>query len=189
MSASIETLPYELLLPILLDLSSIDIERLGQAVPQLTWIYHDWDFWATKAQHDFALPREMFMDSYHLEAAYPRHRYLQIQGYQQCLNDKLLSAINQNRAPWVKYFIDRGATNLNQSLEWVCGRSPQIGELILSHPLLDLNRVLEIAAAHGRLYLVKDLFNRGATSLYYARTNALLNNHHDVSDYLMTLVT
>lgn len=72
----LESLPDELLLPILQEVPIQNLGRLCRVSRRLAGLCQDWTFWANRAARDFHFPRERFRQTTLTD---PRQRYLQLE--------------------------------------------------------------------------------------------------------------
>lgn len=205
-------LPVELIVEIVLHLSSADICQVCQVSSQLAPFRWDWKVWSMKAWHKFTFPLDLFRSTHLTD---PRQRYWLVKRYCQnpnvTLNDVIGSRLEctdtDPRFKWdpatpedrayqdrlFRFLVGRGAHGCNFSpLVWASeqGDPKLIDQIMINfspdYGVIHLNAALCGAAEGGHLEIVQDLVRRGATHLKAALDRAIHSNHLPVIQYLVS---
>jgi hypothetical protein len=155
---TLEALPHELLIKVLMDLPGKQVAQLCQLSRYLSTICSDWRFWADKAELDFGYPRQWFQEN---PIGFPSTRYGEIANLRTNPQQAMISAIVRGQRNYVKYILGLPGA--------IHGHGP-IG-------MNPLDRSLRYAAAVGNVDLVNDFINHGARNLSEALDAALAGHH------------
>jgi ankyrin repeat protein len=185
----LESLPLELLYPILLGLKFTDVLQLCQVSSKLTWICRDWVFWTDKAWHDYKFPRDRFDKT---QLTDPRERYYQIRRYYPYPDRYryLIRAAELGDLGFVQDLINTGVITKRSDLDWPLSGAARTGHLDIVQYLVglgvpDVNWALSNAAQQDHLDIVRYLVENGATGLNPALEQAAGQGHVDIIAYLI----
>jgi hypothetical protein len=183
---SLESLPSELVGLILVNLSSDDLIKVGQASQQLKSFIDSWNFWADKAHHDFNFPRHLFLK----RTTYPdpQQSYQTLVTSQADLANWLIASIIQNRLDIVKYLSEKKGFDLSWALEVATryGRDDIMAYLKSNGAqYTDIDMELADSAEGGLFDRVKELIAHGATDFHEAMMGAITVNRLDIVQYLV----
>lgn len=112
----LERLPLELQFMIMIQLSLEDLKNLSLTASHFNRLYHDWNFWADKAHHDFQFPWSLFEST---KSLMPCRRYAEIQEYSpdyNYCNWILDEAARHNNLNAAKQAVNQGADNFDGAL-------------------------------------------------------------------------
>jgi hypothetical protein len=114
----LQSLPDELLLPILQTLPFQDLGRLCRVSTRLAGLCRDWNFWADRAKQEFNVSRENFFNTT-LNINSPQERYVevkQIHQAQQAQHDALVAVTTGNHRKLLDVLdhLDPWVTNLSE---------------------------------------------------------------------------
>jgi hypothetical protein len=203
---SLETLPTELVVTIVLQLPVTDLLRVSQTSTFLRSIGRDWSIWAEKAQQEFKFPRDLFYQNRVNSAS---QRYRQIQSYQGDVNTALIQAITNNDLGGFNYLSAKAReVEAQKPWKWPCllsralQKASQLGHmdivtwildthqstLIDFHPL-DFYCVCRVAHADCTFEIIKLIVSRDLLSPEML-DQLLLNlpncpNRSAIADYLI----
>jgi hypothetical protein len=107
---TLNSLPPEVITPILLQLPLPDLQRVCQASTYLRSFCQSWDFWADRAAQDFGFPRNLFTYTIK-ETPNPRQHYYEIPKYIRNPNSFLVEAARHNYPELIRYLIQEGKPN------------------------------------------------------------------------------
>jgi ankyrin repeat protein len=181
--ANLESLPPELVIPIMLKLSVNDIRRLCRVSRYLSSFCQDWRFWAEKAFQEFNFPPELFSQT---PLTNPGERYQQIQDYKLTPNDFIEDAADHGSLELVEFLVKAGATKLDDALI----EAVEHGHLNIVKYLIDVgadnyDSALEWAARFGQLDIVKFLVQNTPAHVGLGLDPAVDRGHLDVVRYLV----
>lgn len=149
----------------------------------------NWDFWATKAESDFDLPRNLFTET---DTKDPSERYREIEAFQQHPEKQLNDAAIHGKLEWTQYWLNKefSLKDLNQALNYAANNGNlDVVKLLIDHGATSIDRAFIEAAQYDNLDVVKYLMPRGITydAIRSALYSAAMNQHDDVVEYLESL--
>jgi ankyrin repeat protein len=152
----LESLPLELLFPIMIQLSPTDLRHLSQTSSYFAQLLCEWNFWADKAHHDFQFPRSLFRQT---DLHHPGVRYYEI----------------KDHYPDWEWLLGEAARYGN----------PDAVKVAMSLGAKDLDGALYVAAKSNQLDLIQWLQRHGANVNYYAIVVAAEHGHQNIVNYLI----
>lgn len=109
----LSTLPPEVLLTILQDLSARDITSVCQSSQYLNSFCYDWSIWEKKAFEDFYFPRDLFKQT---NLRFPLQRYQQVRAYSYHPEQFLVSAVRSGQMELFDWLLRSGAASNAKAL-------------------------------------------------------------------------
>jgi hypothetical protein len=172
---TLESLPPELLGPILQQLPVPQIVQICHLSSSLSRFCRDWTLWATLANRDFRFPRALFRQTF---LTNPGQRYRQIQEYYAYPYDYLSRAAKQGRLEVVRYLLQRSHQQYDADIANVKaqGYGPDFVEWFVNDRHNRLNDALNQAAKAGQRQVVNALFEAGADDFDILRYPAYQGN-------------
>jgi ankyrin repeat protein len=174
----LQSLPPEIVTPILLQLPLTDLRRVCQVSTYLRSFCQSWDFWADRAAQEFKFPRNLFK---YTTKETPRQHYDEIPAYLQNPTNFLVETARNNYPDLLHYLIQIGTPTqdqLNAALYEAAknGHSSAVQELINAGTDIRVNakdlNPLQIAIKNGKSNIVQALI-QGARNRQTARDVAL----------------
>lgn len=158
----LETLPVELLLKILMELSHHDLSRIRRTCCYLRALSYDWPFWTQKVWEDFEFPRSLFVQT---KCHDPLARYREIFDH---------------------YLVPIGKSSLVLPVSPGSSTYDQPGIYCLRYEIPDLQFHLKEAAKTGNLDVIKDLVNQRIKISYEAEIAVAVAGQGEVIQYFLT---
>jgi hypothetical protein len=192
MANPFESLPFELVEQILIQLKPVEISRLTTVCRYLASVCQNWTMWADKAWHEFNFPRPSFLNprpAWKTHCVYQRYR----EAYSYSLNNKahLQHFAATGDVDMVEYIIRRHPTlTRTEALGYAAANNHRdVIKIFISVPAgtPDLGYAMSQAIASGHLDLVKFLIQHGVSGDSYYLYIAAINNQLEILRYLIQL--
>ena len=196
----LQSLPYDVLEPILYDLSFHDLLKLCRVSKYFRLFCNDWDFWAYKAEFMYGFPHQFFENT---DEPDPRQRFREIETNRRDPNtdSKIDKVMRENRLDVIKDLIIRGykviynpiftASMLGQfeTVKYLFDAA-DVG-LIPPPTQDDIDYSLGITALDDRLDLLEYIFSKGISNKPWvfqgAVRQAARHGQRKALDYLLSL--